>query len=1100
MKNKYRYSIIVLILFLQSTFIAQEWTWIKGSNGGNDLGVYGTKGVSAPANKPGARVDAVTWTDGSGNFWLFGGYGQAAAGGPGLLNDLWKYNPVTNQWTWIHGSNTVNQLGVYGTMGIGTVSTIPGSRWGSSAFVDAAGNLWLFGGNGYGNVSSASGAMSDLWKYDPVANTWTWMKGNIGFNLVGVYGTQGVSAPSNMPGGRTVAVEWVDANGNFWLFGGAGTANFFSGQLNDLWKYDPSINEWTWVKGSQLADQYGTYGTKGLSAPSNNPGGRSYSASWKNSAGDLFVYSGYGSASGGPSQGVLNDVWKYNIILNEWVWINGSDQIDQYPSFGMLGVSNASNIPGGRTRCNLWKDKNDNIWMFGGFGFAANGPSFRLNDLWIYTVSSDKWTWVGGDTLINQNSNYGTLNVASPNNKPGARDRLMGWTNLNGDFFMMGGFGNVLSSYTYMNDLWKLRSTPNIDIKGNGISIADGDLTAAVIDHTDFGSICLNSIPITRTYTIQNLGADTLKINAAAITGPDAGMFNLSGITFTTTLLPLGAYTTFSVTFNPSSSGIKNATITIYNTDPNEAVYDFAIKANVITPNVSISGNPSVCNGSTLVLTASGASTYTWNTTAMTITISVSPTSNATYTVTGTDVNGCINSSIKTISVNPLPTISISGGTTTTCPGAISSLTVLGGLTYTWSTSNTFSVINVTPTVSTTYSVIGSDVNGCLNSATKTVSVHLLSAVTITTTSNPLCSGASATLTANGATTYTWSTSSNSSSIIVLPTSNTNYTVNGTDGNGCKNLSIKTITVSPLPLINVTGPLVICNGNYSTLTATGANTYTWSTNAITNSVSLNPTINTTYTVFGTDINGCLNSAVKTITVNSLPLINSSSSSSAICVGQSVTLTASGANTYSWTTGATNSLIAVSPLASTIYFVTGTNQNSCSNTASTSIIVNPLPTLTVTTSNPLICIGQTATLAAVGANTYSWSTSVTNSATVVSPTTTTYYYVSGVDLNGCSSTASVTQNVAICTELSKLTASNFEIKTYPNPFKDNIVIESTSPLQIVRISDVEGRLLLVRSFNSTLFRYTLDLSELMPGVYIFNCVSDNGLKNIKIIKE
>ncbi|HYH13752.1 MAG TPA: kelch repeat-containing protein, partial [Flavisolibacter sp.] len=135
-------------LFYLFTFAQGElWTWMHGDTTGNKTGIYGTKGVPAAANKPGARDGAVSWTDASGNFWLFGGkYPYTFDDKTYYFNDLWKYNPTTNQWTWVSGDSFTNSTGIYGTKGVPAAANKPGARDGAVSWTDASGNFWLFGG------------------------------------------------------------------------------------------------------------------------------------------------------------------------------------------------------------------------------------------------------------------------------------------------------------------------------------------------------------------------------------------------------------------------------------------------------------------------------------------------------------------------------------------------------------------------------------------------------------------------------------------------------------------------------------------------------------------------------------------------------------------------------------------------------------------------------------------------------------------------------------------------------------------------------------------------------------------------------------------
>src|SRR5579863_3845884 len=201
------------------------WIWKSGSQSGDAASVYGTEGVAAPGNTPGARYAPVSWTDASGNFWLFGGWD-----GQGMYNDMWEYNPITGEWAWMGGTSTQNAPGVYGTQGQADAGDIPGARTEAALWRDAAGDVWLFGGQGYDSTGTW-GVLNDLWEYSPANGMWTWVSGsNTGSNpaqsssppLNGVYGTLGTGAAGNGPGARTSANLWTDAAGKVWLFGGDG--------------------------------------------------------------------------------------------------------------------------------------------------------------------------------------------------------------------------------------------------------------------------------------------------------------------------------------------------------------------------------------------------------------------------------------------------------------------------------------------------------------------------------------------------------------------------------------------------------------------------------------------------------------------------------------------------------------------------------------------------------------------------------------------------------------------------------------------------------------------------------------------------------------
>jgi hypothetical protein len=299
-------------------------------------GVYGTMGTPAAGNIPGSRDNAASWKDSSGNFWLFGGYGLLSNGDLGDMNDLWEFSPSTDQWTWMGGSPTVSscmryssedifcdQTGSYGTLGTAAQGNIPPGRSNASTWTDSAGNLWLFGGNSNDPSQVFAGIIyNDLWKFNPASGEWTWVGGSsVPPNCVtnsadecaklSVYGTLGTPAAGDTPGSRSSAVTWTDSSGNLWLFGGSGYDSAGTlGELSDLWEFNPSTNQWTWIGGSNIANQNGVYGTLATPATGNVPGGRTEAVSWTDLNGGFWLFGGLGFPSAG-GQSYLNDLWAY---------------------------------------------------------------------------------------------------------------------------------------------------------------------------------------------------------------------------------------------------------------------------------------------------------------------------------------------------------------------------------------------------------------------------------------------------------------------------------------------------------------------------------------------------------------------------------------------------------------------------------------------------------------------------------------------------------------------------------------------------------------------------------------------------------------------
>ncbi len=398
---------------------AGEWAWMGGSTitpasttfgAAGQPGTYGTLGVAAPSNFPGGREQAASWLDASGKLWMFGGEGIDVHGISGQVNDLWMFDATlgaNGEWTWMGGSNTVpglfaGQSGIYGTLGTAAPTNIPGGRYGSANWKDAAGNFWMFGGSGSDAIGSQGGTayLNDLWKYTPSAtgNTgeWTWMGGSNTGNQAGLYGTLGTPAPTNIPGGRDAPASWTDASGNFWLFGGLGQdANNNFAYLNDLWMYNPTAGTWTWMGGSSTppqpgSGQSGIYGALGTAAPANVPGSRFSPTSWTDKAGNFWLFGGQGYDSIG-AQGYEDDLWEYTPSTTgsagQWRWVDGSTAVGrgggQQGYYGMLGVA-GNNNPGGRFGASSWVDGSGNLWLFGGQGYDSLASQGNLNDVWKF--------------------------------------------------------------------------------------------------------------------------------------------------------------------------------------------------------------------------------------------------------------------------------------------------------------------------------------------------------------------------------------------------------------------------------------------------------------------------------------------------------------------------------------------------------------------------------------------------------------------------------------------------------------------------------------------------------------------------------------------
>lgn len=450
---------------VQVTCSGSMWTWFAGSNASTGFaGVYGTQGTAAAGNLPGSRDSHMTWTDSNGHLWLFGGSALDAGGLNGDLNDMWSYDPATHLWTWVSGSNLVTpaaDAGNYGTQGTAAAGNVPPARHGATTWVDAAGRLWMFGGANYNGASPVH--FNDLWSFDTGTKWWTYVGGTSAQNDAGNYGVKGTAAPGNAPPSRTGGTGWIDSTGRLWLFGGLNTSpTLVNNTFSDLWSFDPTAKEWTWVSGSSAMNDYaGTYGSQNVGNPSNSPPTRFSASGWIDGSTGLLWLFGGGYDNAGTAYG-LNDLWTFNPANGNWTWVGGSNGTNSLGAYGTKGVAAGSNQPGARGGSVAWADKQGRFWLFGGLGYdapvAAGGTGARgsLNDLWTFSPSSGQWTWVGGALTVNASGQYGTQGTAASGNMPGARSVSSGWIDATGHLWLFGGSGvDSGGNSGDLNDLWK---------------------------------------------------------------------------------------------------------------------------------------------------------------------------------------------------------------------------------------------------------------------------------------------------------------------------------------------------------------------------------------------------------------------------------------------------------------------------------------------------------------------------------------------------------------------------------------------------------------------------------------------------------------------
>jgi hypothetical protein len=664
----------------------------------------------------------------------------------------------------------------------------------------------------------------------------------------------------------------------------------------------------------------------------------------------------------------------------------------------------------------------------------------------------------------------------------------------------------------------------SIQIDASGYSVYNWSPPAGL--NTTTGPTVIASPSVTTTYTVQVTDAGTgcpaynnatvtvypVPVVAATTANPivcSGSPSQLTGSGASTYDWQPGNLSGNPVTVNPLTTTTYTVTGTSVDGCTNTGTVTVAV--NPLPPVAASSSSPDVCIGSFVTLSSAGANTYNWmpgnNNNPN---FNVTPNTNTTYTLTGTDGNGCINTDTISILVNPLPIITATASPDTVCTGNTDTLTAAGGVSYVWSSGGNNVQEVVAPSTLTTYTVTGTDTNGCVNTGTVTVHALLSGPISATAAYPAVCSGSLDILSASGASTYNWMPGNISgSSVNVNPTTTTTYTVTGSTSNGCVKTDTLTVNVNPLPSVAATSSSsTFCSGTSSTLTATGASTYTWAPGNINgNPVSVAPTVSTTYTVTGTDANGCAGTGMVSLTVNPSPNVTASASPAAVtCSGSPVTITGAGASTYVWVPGnLTGNSISVSPTTPTTYTVTGTNANGCTDTYMISISVSSGTNIICYAAQTNACTNDMSILlyAIPAGGTWSgpgvsggyFSPSVAG----VGSHVLTYTYT---DSNGCTNTGTTTIVVSSCVGVNEIEGLG-GISFFPNPNDGSFTVSIASDnIQQVKmeIIDLQGRLVYAEMLEGINSGYTksIDVNGIANGAYYLRFSSANETFTEKLI--
>ena len=611
----------------------------------------------------------------------------------------------------------------------------------------------------------------------------------------------------------------------------------------------------------------------------------------------------------------------------------------------------------------------------------------------------------------------------------------------------------------------------------NSISVSPSQSTTYGVTGSTLGC---TSNEIKATVTVNPI--PVIAVKDTAICAGQTALLSASGAT---TYAWSNGETTNSILVSPSQSTTYTVVGSALGCTSNETKATVTVNA---IPVISVP-DTTICAGQTALLSASGATTYTWSNGETTNSILVSPSQSTTYTVVGNTL-GCVSNEIKaTVTVNPLPIITLND--TTICAGQTALLSASGATTYAWSNGETTNSILVSPSLSTTYSVIGKTLGCASNEMKATVTVNPIPVISVMDTT--ICAGQTALLSASGATTYAWSNGETTNSISVSPSQSTTYSVLGSSL-GCVSNEMKvTVNVNPIPVISAKDT-TICAGQLATLTASGASSYAWSNGASSSVIQVSPATSTSYTVKGTAL-GCSSNEIK-VTVNVNPLPNLVVNDTSICQGQSVIVLASGAESYLWSTGASDNSIKVSPNKTASYGLTGTT-NGCSSSDTITVVVNELPVVDLGADFEL-AKGKDTTLNATGPGlSYNWSTGATTPIILVSKVGV--YVVTVTNGAGCTAVDSI--RIKVKTNNLDLDDAT-RIAVQPNPTFNLLQVTCFGKATtLVEVVDLLGQVVLS---DTTIIEAgvprMLYLENLPAGLYYLRVSGVNFIKTEKVIKQ
>lgn len=592
--------------------------------------------------------------------------------------------------------------------------------------------------------------------------------------------------------------------------------------------------------------------------------------------------------------------------------------------------------------------------------------------------------------------------------------------------------GNTANTYSFYDGNGDLIAENN---NGQATVVPTEDMTYSVIVTTPLGcmdeavaSVTFNDDPVLQAQDGVACpdGSTTMTVTGAG-TG---GSYQWTPSNIVTCNTPNCS----SVTVTPTNSTPVNFTVTGTTaagcTGQTQAT--LTVEADL---NITVSpANPALCLGETITLEAGGATEFEWDgpglsaSTGGSVVVDIATPGTYNYTLTGSN-NDCFGNTTFTVVINDPPTIAADTAPVL-CVGDTHTLSATGGVSYEWTLNgNPVNNLDVAPTTTTTYDVIGTDANGCTNVSQVTVEVEEPIQLSVMANDDAICFGESTSIMATGAVSFEWSTTDVTGEgelLNVSPIETTTYTVVATSANGCTTEGEVTVEVSEPQVDLAAAQLGFCTGESTTLTATGNGIFTWEGENVTGSganVSIEPTTPGIYTyIVTTDLNGCPATASIDIEVYAEPVVIVPQLLQ-ICQDGSTDITATGAATYEWIdpngslSATTGNTVTASPAAGTTYTVIGTSANGCTASAEVNIAVSD--ELLLDAPDQEFCSGDAAGIevTVAGAQNYTWTadnpddlaflSATTGNSVIATPPTTTTYTIVGTDSQGCTGETQVT---------------------------------------------------------------------------------------------